>query len=54
VQAGVRTFTNWAYDAADQITTEATGPAITTYTFDGAGNELMVAGPTTHTTNSCL
>src|SRR5207237_1789814 len=38
-QVGVRTLTNWAYDPADQIATETTGTAVTTYTFDHAGNE---------------
>jgi YD repeat-containing protein len=49
-QVGVRTLTNWAYDGADQLTTETTGTAVTTYTFDGAGNEQVVQTPTVRTT----
>jgi YD repeat-containing protein len=50
-QVGVRTLTNWAYDGADQITTETSGTAVTTYTFDQAGNEQVVRSPTGLTTN---
>jgi RHS repeat-associated protein len=43
-QVGTRTFTEWAYDAADQLVTENRGGQVTTFGFDQAGNqELEVA-----------
>jgi uncharacterized protein RhaS with RHS repeats len=50
-QVGVRTLTNWTYDPADQLQTEITGAANTTFTFDGAGNQQLVAAPGQTTTN---
>src|SRR5207244_3201201 len=40
-QVGTRTLTNWVYDAADQLVTETTGTDVTTFTFDGAGNQQV-------------
>jgi YD repeat-containing protein len=51
-QGGLRTLTNWAYDAADQITTETTGAQVTNYTFDAAGNEQVVQAPGGTTNNT--
>src|SRR5262249_39281780 len=44
-QAGVRSLTNWVYDAADELVTETTGASVTTFTFDQAGNEQVVSAP---------
>jgi YD repeat-containing protein len=49
-RVGVRAAANRAYDAADQITTETSGTAVTTYTFGQAGNEQVVQTPAGHTT----
>jgi YD repeat-containing protein len=47
-----RTLTNWAYDPADQITLGTSGTAVTTFTFDKAGNEQVVQTPSGRTTNT--
>jgi YD repeat-containing protein len=51
-QVGVRSLTNWTYDAADQLATETTGTQVTTFTFDAAGNELTVTAPSGVTSNT--
>jgi YD repeat-containing protein len=38
-QAGGRTLTNWVYDPADQLQTQTEGSSVTTFQFDGAGNQ---------------
>lgn len=50
-QAGMRTLTFWSYDPADQLVTEMTESAVTTFIFDGAGNRLLEQAPDGVTTN---
>ena len=40
---GVRTLTEWTYDAADQLSRATAGASITTYAFDAAGNRVAEA-----------
>ena len=51
-QAGVRTLTNWAYNPADELMTETTGAAVTSFSFDQAGNQRVVQEPAAVTTQS--
>jgi YD repeat-containing protein len=50
-QVNIRTVTLWTYGPSDQIINETTGAAISTFTFDGAGNQQIVAAPGQTTTN---
>jgi len=47
---GIRTLTNWSYDAADQLMVQNAAGQLTTFQFDAAGNQQEESAPEGRTT----